>query len=230
MAPMAGGAGRRVLKLARFFSPLMHTGRSLRMTGAPNSIDAADRLSKVLVSLLPAGAIGGIQQIESGNEGMLTASELAVMPGAVIGRRRASGSARAVARRLLHGAGCPGIDILRSASGAPVWPAGFIGSLAHDNVMAAAAIARSDELGGIGIDVEAPEPLEDGVIGLVATRLEQQRFCRHPIDGKLLFSVKEAIFKAVNPTDRVFLNFDEVMVDRKAMTAETCYGRLVHWR
>jgi 4'-phosphopantetheinyl transferase EntD len=200
------------------------------MTGAVNSVGAADTLSNILAALLPAHVIGGTEEIESGNQAMLSAAELAAMPEAVVGRQRASGSARAIARRLLAKMGCPGADILRLPNGAPGWPPGFIGSLAHEKLMAAAAIARSTEFGGIGIDVEAPEPLDDEVIQLVASRSEQQQFCRCPIDGKLLFSIKEAIFKAVNPADRVFLEFHDVMVDGDAMTAETRYGRMVHWR
>jgi 4'-phosphopantetheinyl transferase EntD len=200
------------------------------MPCALNSVNAADVPSNVLVSMLPRGAIGGIEQIQLGDEATLTTPELRSMPRTVIERRRASGSARAIARRLLARAGCPSADILRLPNGAPDWPAGFIGSLAHDTKMAAAVIARSNEFGGIGVDVEEPAPLADEVTALVANPFEQQQFCRQPIDGKLLFSVKEAIFKAVHPTDRVFLEFDEVTVDRDALTARTSYGRLVHWR
>jgi len=190
---------------------------------------AADALSNILAALLPAQVIGGVEEIESGNEAMLSSAELAAMPESV-NRQRASGSARGIARRLLARMGCPGTDILWLPNGAPAWPPGFMGSLAHDKLMAVGTIARSAEFSGIGIDVEAAEPLDDEVIQVVASRSEQQQFCRSPIDGKLLFSIKEAVFKAVNPTDRVFLEFHDVMVDGDAMTAETRYGRMVHWR
>jgi 4'-phosphopantetheinyl transferase EntD len=187
-------------------------------------------LSDSLDSLLPQGAVGAVRPIEFGDEAMLTSSEVAAMRESVLTKRRASGAARAIARRLLASLGVPAVDILRSPGGAPVWPTGYKGSLSHDATMAAATVAPSKELGGIGVDVETAEPLDAEVMSIVGSVRERRTFCRDHFDAKLLFSIKEAVFKATNPMDRVFLEFRDVTVDREKQIAITSYDRLVHWR
>lgn len=195
-----------------------------------NLVKSDRGLSNPLPGLMPAGAVGGMRRIEQNDEAQLAPSEAALMSNAGNDRRRASGCARALARELLTSLGRPNAEILRRPDGAPVWPLGVVGSLAHDNTVAAAVIASSAEFGGIGIDVEPAEALEEETIAVIASPLERQRFGRRPTDPKVLFSIKEAVFKAVHPADRIFLEFDQVIVDRATMTAKTCYGRLVHWR
>ena len=103
--------------------------------------------------------------------------------------------------------GCHVADIARSSSGAPIWPVRLVGSIAHDTAVAAAVVARSDLFGGIGVDVEVAEPLESDLVALIANPVERRLFHNDPFGKKALFSIKEAVFKAVNPRDRIFLDF-----------------------
>ena len=59
----------------------------------------------------------------------------------VVKVRRASGSARIVARQLLAQLGHGQCAVPKSASGAPTWPADVVGSMAHDSRVAVAAVA-----------------------------------------------------------------------------------------
>src|ERR1700704_5127512 len=75
------------------------------------------------------------------DEFALTDAEIMSIGNAVVSVRRASGAARLVAKELLSKLGLPpNLDLSKSVSGAPRWPQGFVGSLAHDREVAVALI------------------------------------------------------------------------------------------
>jgi 4'-phosphopantetheinyl transferase EntD len=188
-------------------------------------------MRKFLAEQLPVEAAAAVKAIEVGDENFLTAQELSTMGRPVLAARRASGAARRLARELFDHLGIEARDILRSETRAPLWPEGVIGSLAHDEAIAAADVARSDTLNGRGIDLEPSESLAAEVVELVAKdRGEREQFGRDALGGKALFCIKEAVFKAVHPPDQIFLEFNQVAVDFRSQTAETFYRRHVHWR
>ncbi len=161
---------------------------------------------------------------------LLSPAESACIGRAVVARRRASGTARMLARSLLSPISKPHPDISWSSSGAPVWPAGIVGSLAHDELVAAAIVGSAAAFGGLGVDVEPAEPLDDELVSIVATPDEQRALGDNLLRGKVLFCVKEAVFKTVNPLDRRFLAFGDIIVDQVSGLARTSYGRVVRWR
>ena len=144
--------------------------------------------------------------------------------------KRASGASRIVARSLMLQLGQPQQAIPRSASGAPVWPAGLVGSLAHDSRVAVAAMARRSDFISLGIDVEPAEPLDADLMNVVATSGERDRITDDPLQGHLLFAIKEAVYKAVHPLDGVFLEHHDVEVNLAAGTAAVRTGRTVRFR
>jgi 4'-phosphopantetheinyl transferase EntD len=115
--------------------------------------------------------------------------------------------------------------IVKDASGAPIWPPGFIGSLAHDANVAVAAVARARDrdLSSLGIDIERNEPLSAEMAALVATPGERRRDESQAL-SPLLFVVKEAVFKATFPMDGQFLDFQDVDVDLHQGVAWTRLG------
>jgi 4'-phosphopantetheinyl transferase EntD len=179
---------------------------------------------------LPVGCIGAVEPIREGDEQLLQPAELAGLERAVVAVRRASGAGRHLARRLCGLMQIPVTEIPRSAGRAPVWPAGIVGSISHDAGFAAAVVSRASELAGVGIDIEPCGQLAEGVARLVASPQELAAFERLPGGVKLLFSIKEAVFKTVHPRDQQFLEFHDVTVDLRAATATTRYGRVVQWR
>lgn len=93
---------------------------------------------------------------------------------------------RALLHRLLNTAS----PIGRTSNGAPAWPEGTIGSLAHDRRHAIAAIASTDCYRAIGIDIEphgdGDDELRDAVL----------RTDDPAIDPVAAFVMKEAAYKA----------------------------------
>jgi 4'-phosphopantetheinyl transferase EntD len=60
--------------------------------------------------------------------------------------------------------------------------------------------------------------------------MELQKITDDPLRGKLLFTAKEAVYKACYPLDRVFLEFHDIEVDLAGHQAVTKTGRVVALR
>jgi 4'-phosphopantetheinyl transferase EntD len=190
-------------------------------------VSAADpSLQRALDALAPPGLLIGHRLIQPGDEDALLAGEAASIASPVIAVRRASGAARIVARSLLAQLGHAGAAVPRSASGAPMWPAGMAGSLAHDDRIAVAAAGRQADVGSVGIDIEPATPLPPDMLALVATPREMESI-GDALRGKLLFAAKEAVYKAVYPLEHMFLEFQDIEVHLAANKAITRSGRVV---
>ena len=139
--------------------------------------------------------------------------------------RRASGAARWIAHRLLADIGFDDFALLRTPSGAPGWPDGVTGSLAHDDDMAVAAVATVGQIGSLGIDVEPALPLPDDIFSLVAIPGDRTETADPHLAGRILFAAKEAVYKAAYPLDRQVLGYEDITIDLKAGRATTTTGR-----
>ena len=155
--------------------------------------------------------------VEAGPPGdhPLLPEEAFALKHAIPKRRRQFAGGRHYARlamRRLAGVAAP---IPRDERGRPVWPPGFIGSISHSEVLAAAAVSNGP-LRGIGIDVEDAHRLTHGNPRLyrkLFTADERARMGTDPREGALLFSAKEAAYKAVNPLVGQYIGYREVEAD-----------------
>jgi len=137
-------------------------------------------------------------------------------------RRRASGAARLAARAALASLGGPADAALpRSPGRYPLWPQGFVGSLAHDAQTAVAAVARASDVQALGVDVEPAAPLPDDVAGIALFGAERA----DPTRSRLIFAAKEAVYKAINPLDGTPLEYEDIAVDLAANQARLRDGR-----
>jgi 4'-phosphopantetheinyl transferase EntD len=121
-------------------------------------------------------------------------------------------------------------EIPRSSRRYPLWPAGITGSITHDSEYAAAVVAPAGLFGGVGIDIEPAVPLAPDIRNLVGQPEEWADFSNFALHDKALFSIKEAVFKAIYPRDGIFLDFHDVTVAFAPRTATISYGGTVHWR
>ncbi len=102
---------------------------------------------------------------------------------------------------------------------APRWPHGVVGSLTHTAGFAAAALGRSEHVGSVGLDVEPDLALPHGVWDSVHVDGEDRCVADlaqgdATIAGdRLVFSAKEAVFKAWFPLTGRWLGFDDCQVD-----------------
>lgn len=98
---------------------------------------------------------------------------------------------------------------------APIWPSGITGSLTHSDAFVICVIAASTSFYGIGVDLEPATPdLEMADIADSVCRPEERALvantCWSASRVTVLFSAKEAIFKALYPSLKRFVGFDEV--------------------
>ncbi|MGZ4785542.1 MAG: 4'-phosphopantetheinyl transferase superfamily protein, partial [Acidimicrobiales bacterium] len=72
---------------------------------------------------------------------------------------------------------------------------------------------RTPSIVGVGLDAEVDARLDEAVVRRVVTPVERERLgLRTADDAVVVLSVKEAVFKAVNPASGVWLELDDVEV------------------
>jgi 4'-phosphopantetheinyl transferase EntD len=187
-------------------------------------------LARVIEGVSIPGILVDHRLITEGDDLALLPAEMEAFAGSVLKVRRASGAARIVARTLLSRFGQAPCAIPKSTAGMPVWPEGIVGSLAHDATVAVAAMAARADFQSIGVDIEPAEPLTPDLLDIVATATEREGIHDDPLRGRLLFSIKEAVYKAVYPLDRTFLDHHDVEVSLADGTATVRSGRVVRFR
>lgn len=144
--------------------------------------------------------------------------EEALLRRAVASRRIEFGTARWCARQALARLGVPPAPILPGPRGAPSWPTGVAGSMTHCAGYRAAALAHSRDFAAIGIDAEPHGPLPDGVRDVIASQEEQLALTELAAAApevswdKLLFSAKEAAYKAWFPLTQRWLGFKDASI------------------
>ncbi|MFJ2868902.1 4'-phosphopantetheinyl transferase [Kitasatospora sp. NPDC087314] len=131
-------------------------------------------------------------------------------------RQRQFTAARTLARQALTELGHPPTPLLPGPGGAPDWPSGVAGSITHCTGYTACAATRTTHLAGLGIDAEPAEPLPHGVLDLTATADERRHLTRLPCGqtpwDRLLFSAKEATYKACYPLTRQWAGLATITV------------------
>lgn len=182
-------------------------------------------MAEAMAAIAPVGVRTGCRVIRDGDDAHLLPNEAHSIPARQPAMRRASGAARWIAHRLLAELGVDNVGILRAPSGAPVWPDGIIGSLAHDDDMAVAAVAPVGHISALGIDVEPAQPLPGDILALVTIPADRTDAADRHLAGRILFAAKEAVYKAVYPLDREVLGYEDIAVDLNAGHATTKTGR-----
>ena len=156
--------------------------------------------------------IGTATLLDAFPDRLLSAS----MARAVPKRRRSFVAGRLCAERALELLGTAA-GVARGSGGEPLWPAGIDGSITHSQVAAYAAVRRSAAGFGLGIDSEmavGPEA-RSAVEQLCCTVWERGQWITAADDGlslALLFSAKEALYKAIYPRLKRYVDFLEVEV------------------
>jgi len=136
---------------------------------------------------------------------------------AVPSRQWEFATGRVCARAALAALGAPPQPIPVGGNREPLWPAGFIGSITHDAGVCVAVARVRNGIQGIGIDLATAEPLPREIRSMVCTpdedldRVPPEASAVDPF--KLLFSAKEALYKAIYGEVRRFVDFQEVTVE-----------------
>lgn len=167
--------------------------------------------------------------------GALLTEEQPLVAGASTARRAEFATGRHCARLALASLS-PALGrmpVLADARGAPVWPAGVVGSITHCPGWTGAVAARSSSgvpvlargVRSLGLDAEPVAPLPPGVLEVVASAHEREALRRLTGRGgerpgipwdTLLFAAKEATYKAWYPLAGTVVGHDAVHVELSA--------------
>jgi 4'-phosphopantetheinyl transferase EntD len=104
--------------------------------------------------------------------------------------------------------------VLRGENGEPLWPDGIIGSITHCYPWNVAVAARSSYCVAIGVDLESLHRMEGPDISHLICRQAELDWVRDGRDFRqrlaMIFSAKEALYKALYPICRRYIDFMEV--------------------
>ena len=121
------------------------------------------------------------------------------------------GATRSCLTDLLASVGLRAIEPARLASGAREWPRGYTGSVSHKGTTVVAAIAPTHRMPSIGLDVERLDA--DGVPELPGLNAAEQPWPVSDATGRtIVFSVKEAVYKALYPILGHSFGFTDVAI------------------
>lgn len=164
----------------------------------------------------------------------LYAVEESAVAGAGPERRAEFATARHLARRALSRLEVAWAPLPAGPRRAPQWPAGVVGSITHCAGYRVAVVARRTEFAALGVDAEPNEPLPVTVLRRIATERELARVAdllvRRPEVrwDRLLFSVKESLYKACTPLAGQWPGYDrtDIVLDAAgpALTARLLPG------
>ena len=115
-------------------------------------------------------------------------------------------------RSALHLALASAAPILSDDRGAPILPAGWVGSLSHKGPRAAALVAPAGD-GHVGIDLELAAPPGHDIAPRILTARELAALPDRGRAVTLRFAIKEAIYKALDPYLRRYISFLEAELD-----------------
>jgi 4'-phosphopantetheinyl transferase EntD len=182
----------------------------------------------VIAEILPAAAVA-VEAFDDSASVALFPAEKSAIERAVEKRRREFTTARGCAHRALVGLGLAPGPVPGGVRGEPLWPAGVVGSITHCRGYRGAAVAHAADLVTIGIDAETHASLPDGLVDDVARPGEREMLGELAAAtpaihwDRLLFSAKEAVYKAWFPLTRSWLGFEDAELEidprRRAFTA-----------
>jgi phosphopantetheine--protein transferase-like protein len=103
--------------------------------------------------------------------------------------------------------------LLVAHCGAPLVPPGWSGSISHKGPLVV-ALASPIAVGAVGIDVERIDKDDDRLQGKVLTAAERERLPTDDVARRrsivMSFSLKEAVWKALQPEDQEDLDFEDI--------------------
>ena len=117
---------------------------------------------------------------------------------------------RYCATKALESFGLEEPSVGQKESGSPQWPEGFVGSISHSKGLVLSVVGRSDNYLSIGVDLEKVNRLKAQTIDRIVHEYETAFVQMDRKKASILFSLKEAFYKAQSPIFNGQLNFKDV--------------------
>lgn len=169
-----------------------------------------------MVALVPAG-VRCFEQVGRLYGNLFPDEARLLSPRTVSKRREEFAAGRTCARKALSMLGVPPVPLLQGELHEPLWPEGVVGSITHCSSYCAATVARVKDCRSIGIDAEPNEPLEPGLLSIIARDREREWVTQSTETSvcwdRLLFSMKESVYKTWYPLERRWLGFEDAEIE-----------------
>ena len=135
---------------------------------------------------------------------------------------------RHLARDLMKILDIPVVPLMRNDDRSPKWPDTMTGTITHTNEVCLVAAGRLAAHSTIGLDLEGAEPLSEDLLKFIVREDEFDQLPPGEIRhfAKLIFSAKEAFYKAQHFHTKAMLDFLEVSL--KLNTDKKTFQVLVH--
>lgn len=148
----------------------------------------------------------------------LTPAEANAIPRARDKRRREYATGRCLARDALRRLGVEGFDLVNGEDRAPIWPEGIAGTITHSDTRAVVAVGRRARIGTVGLDIEHREGLARPLWRMTLLPAEVAFLDARRADERerwalIVFSAKEALYKAQYPVSGEYMGFSALRVE-----------------
>ena len=142
-------------------------------------------------------------------------AELKLILGSSPSRQHEFSSGRWCAKNALCALGIADAALLSGPNREPVWPARVNGSISHTSDWAICAVCYTDEVAGLGVDVEQLPTHASLPQEMLFTQNERDWLSAIPANDRhqleiLIFSAKESFYKALFPHYRQYIDYHEV--------------------
>jgi len=149
--------------------------------------------------------------------GQLMACEREAVENACEKRRNEFSTGRYLLRRLFSEFGLGGVELPKGSNGGVILPAGYCGSIAHTGSLCVAALTTVGDIVSIGIDVETIGDVGEQECCIFMPQDEYDiMFLLEPearqVRMAAAFSVREAIYKCLNPVFGRWIDFQDARV------------------
>ena len=154
-----------------------------------------------LLSRILAPGLFGAEMEDVGQPVFLDPQEATLVAGGSDKRRRDFTLGRSCAHEALAVLGYGVAVVGKSEDGAPLWPAGVVGSITHTTGYAAALVAEARHISGVGLDAERVGGVTENLWPRLFDGAERDHLlaldpASRPVLATLFFSAKEAFYKA----------------------------------
>ena len=108
----------------------------------------------------------------------------------------------------------------------PVWPQALVGSISHARKLSLVACAARSQYANLGVDIESFGRIKPGLYKKLFNENELQIIDQSvdaDVTATTMFSIKESIYKAVNPVTELWLGFKDVELSRENHTWQAAY-------
>lgn len=168
-------------------------------------------LHAALTSILPEACTMAVAQIEP--QVNTFSEECAHLADAAPHRINEFLTGRQCARAALASQGVGAVAIISDADGVPVWPEAWRGSITHSRGLCVAVVGAESRYTYLGLDLEKTNRLGEAAIKRVVHADEAAWVAGDQSRASLLFSAKEAFYKAQFPQWRCPGNFHDLVLE-----------------